>query len=50
MIVGVLGKVAGSANGGRSSAQTMLAASAVMEEAAGKLRREVETFLAKVAV
>jgi len=49
VIVGVLGQVAGSANGGRSSAQTMLAASAVMEEAAGKLRREVESFLAKVA-
>lgn len=49
VIVGVLGQVAGSANGGRSSAQTMLAVSAVMEEAAGKLRREVESFLAQVA-
>ena len=49
VIVGVLGQVAGSANGGRSSAQTMLAASAVMEDAAGKLRSEVESFLAKVA-
>jgi methyl-accepting chemotaxis protein len=49
VIVGVLGQVAGSANGGRSSAQTMLAASAVMEDAAGKLRMEVESFLAKVA-
>jgi methyl-accepting chemotaxis protein len=49
VIVGVLGKVAGSATGGRSSAQTMLAASEVMEDAAGKLRAEVESFLAKVA-
>jgi methyl-accepting chemotaxis protein len=49
VIVGVLGQVAGSANGGRSSAQTMLAASEVMEDAAGKLRSEVENFLAKVA-
>jgi methyl-accepting chemotaxis protein len=50
VIVGVLGQVAGSANGGRSSAQTMLAASEVMEDAAGKLRSEVESFLAKVAI
>ena len=49
VIVGVLGQVAGSAHGGRSSAQTMLAASAAMEDAAGKLRSEVESFLAKVA-
>jgi NO-binding membrane sensor protein with MHYT domain len=49
VIVGVLGKVAGSANGGRSSAQTMLKASEVMEDSAGKLRAEVESFLAKVA-
>jgi len=49
VIVGVLGQVAGSANGGRSSAQTMLAVSAVMEDAAGRLRAEVESFLAKVA-
>ena len=49
VIVGVLGQVAGSANGGRSSAQTMLTASEVMEDAAGKLRSEVENFLAKVA-
>ena len=42
VIVGVLGQVAGSATGGRSSAQTMLAASAAMEDAAGKLRSEVE--------
>ena len=38
VIVDVLGKVAGSATGGRSSAQTMLDASKVMEDAAGKLR------------
>jgi NO-binding membrane sensor protein with MHYT domain/methyl-accepting chemotaxis protein len=49
VIVGVLGQVAGSATGGRASAQTMLAASEVMEDAAGKLRLEVESFLAKVA-
>jgi methyl-accepting chemotaxis protein len=48
-IVGVLGLVAGSATGGRTSAQTMLSASEAMEDAAGKLRVEVETFLAKVA-
>jgi NO-binding membrane sensor protein with MHYT domain/methyl-accepting chemotaxis protein len=49
VIVGVLGQVAGSATGGRSSAQTMLATSELMEDAAGKLRTEVESFLAKVA-
>jgi methyl-accepting chemotaxis protein len=49
VIVDVLGQVAGAAIGGRSSAQTMLAASEAMEDAAGKLRSEVETFLAKVA-
>jgi methyl-accepting chemotaxis protein len=49
VIVDVLAKVAGSATGGRSSAQTMLDASKVMEDAAGKLRTEVESFLAKVA-
>jgi methyl-accepting chemotaxis protein len=49
VIVGVLAQVAGSANGGRSSAQTMLAASEAVEDAAGKLRSEVERFLAKVA-
>jgi methyl-accepting chemotaxis protein len=49
VIVDVLSKVAGSAIGGRSSAQTMLAASETMEDAAGKLRTEVESFLAKVA-
>ncbi len=49
VIVGVLSQVAGSANGGRSSAGTMLAASEAVEDAAGKLREEVESFLAKVS-
>jgi NO-binding membrane sensor protein with MHYT domain/uncharacterized protein YoxC len=49
VIVGVLSQVAGSATGARSSAQTMLEASEVMEDSAGKLRAEVESFLAKVA-
>jgi methyl-accepting chemotaxis protein len=49
VIVDVLATVAGSATGGRLSAQTMLDASKVMEDAAGKLRSEVESFLAKVA-
>ncbi|MGH8518913.1 MAG: methyl-accepting chemotaxis protein, partial [Panacagrimonas sp.] len=49
VIVSVLGQVAGAANAGRSSAQTMLAASESVEDAAGKLRSEVESFLAKVA-
>ena len=49
IIVGVLGQVANSATGGRTSAQSMLAASESMEQAAGKLRSEVENFLAKVA-
>ena len=49
IIVGVLGQVANSATGGRTSAQSMLAASEAMEQAAGKLRSEVENFLAKVA-
>jgi NO-binding membrane sensor protein with MHYT domain/methyl-accepting chemotaxis protein len=49
VIVGVLGEVAGAATGARTSAQTMLSASEVMEDAATKLRGEVESFLAKVA-
>ncbi len=49
VIVGVLSQVAGSATGARSSAQTMLKASEVMETSAGKLREEVESFLAKVS-
>jgi len=49
VIVGVLSQVAGSATGARTSAQTMLDASEVMETSAGKLREEVESFLAKVA-
>jgi methyl-accepting chemotaxis protein len=50
IIVGVLGQVANSATGGRTSAQSMLAASESVEQAAGKLRSEVESFLAKVAI
>jgi methyl-accepting chemotaxis protein len=50
VIVSVLGKVSGSATGGRSSAQAMLETSEAMEDAAGKLRTEVESFLAKVAI
>ena len=50
VLVSVLGQVAGAATGARSSAQTMLAASEVMETAAEKLRAEVEDFLHKVAV
>ena len=49
VIVGVLSQVAGSATGARTSAQTMLDASEVMETSAGKLREEVESFLSKVA-
>jgi len=49
VIVGVLSQVAGSATGARSSAQTMLKASEVMETSASRLREEVENFLAKVA-
>ena len=49
VIVGVLSQVAGSATGARSSAQTMLKASEMMETSASRLREEVESFLAKVA-
>ncbi len=49
VIVSVLGQVAGAATGVRTSAQTMLSTSEVMETAAGKLRTEVEGFLGKVA-
>jgi methyl-accepting chemotaxis protein len=49
VIVSVLDQVAGAATGARTSAQTMLATSEVMDEAAGKLRMEVEGFLGKVA-
>jgi NO-binding membrane sensor protein with MHYT domain/uncharacterized protein YoxC len=49
VIVSVLAQVAGAATGARTSAQTMLSTSEVMESAAGKLRTEVESFLAKVA-
>jgi methyl-accepting chemotaxis protein len=50
VIVSVLGQVAGAATGTRSSAQTMLTTSELMETAAEKLRGEVEDFLRKVAV
>ena len=49
VIVGVLSQVAGAATGARSSAQTMLEVSEVMEMSASKLREEVESFLGKVA-
>jgi methyl-accepting chemotaxis protein len=49
VIVAVLGQVAGAATGARTSAQTMLSTSEVMETATGKLRKEVESFLHKVA-
>jgi hypothetical protein len=45
----VLGQLAGAATGARTSAQTMLSTSEVMESTAGKLRTEVESFLSKVA-
>ena len=45
----VLGDVAGAATATRSSAETVLAASRSVESAVGKLRGEVESFLAKVA-
>jgi methyl-accepting chemotaxis protein len=49
VIVSVLGQLAGEATGARASAQTMLSTSEVMQNTAGKLRAEVETFLGKVA-
>jgi methyl-accepting chemotaxis protein len=49
VIVSVLGQLAGAATGARTSAQTMLSTSEVMESTAGKLRTEVESFLGKVA-
>jgi methyl-accepting chemotaxis protein len=50
VIVSVLGDVSSAATGARSSAQTMLTTSEVMQTAADKLRTEVESFLGKVAV
>jgi len=50
MVVSVLGDLAGAATATRSSAETVLSASRSVESAVAKLRTEVETFLAKVAV
>jgi methyl-accepting chemotaxis protein len=50
MVVSVLGEVAGAATATRSSAETVLAASQSVEDAAAKLRSEVAAFLGKVAV
>jgi methyl-accepting chemotaxis protein len=48
-IVTILTEVAGAATQTRSSAQTVLAASESVDDAAAKLRAEVDSFLAKVA-
>ena len=50
LIVTVLDEVAGATTESQQSAQTVLAASELVEEAAAKLRGEVEGFLTKVAV
>jgi PAS domain S-box-containing protein len=50
VVVSVLEAVAGAATETRGSAQTMLDASAAVEEAVANLRSEVEGFLYKVAV
>ena len=50
VIVSVLGEVAGATTESQQSAQTVLAASEVVEQVAAKLRGEVEGFLTKVAV
>jgi methyl-accepting chemotaxis protein len=50
MVVTVLNEVAGAATATRSSAETVLTAAQSVESAVGKLRGEVECFLAKVAV
>ncbi|MEA2993649.1 MAG: methyl-accepting chemotaxis protein [Alphaproteobacteria bacterium] len=50
VIVSVLSDVSSAATGARSSAQTMLTTSEVMQTAANTLRTEVESFLGKVAV
>ncbi len=49
-VVAVLGEVAGAATETRGSAQVVRDASASVEHAVVNLRREVEDFLAKVAV
>jgi PAS domain S-box-containing protein len=50
LIVSVMSELAGAATKTQQSAQTVLAASESVEEAAATLRREVEGFLTKVAV
>ena len=50
LIVTVLGEVAGATTESQQSAQTVLAASEFVEQAAANLRSEVEGFLTKVAV
>jgi methyl-accepting chemotaxis protein len=50
LIVAVLSEVDGTNTETRQSAQTVLAASKSVDEAAANLRNEVERFLAKVAV
>ena len=50
MIVTELSEVAGATTETQQSAQTVLTASKLVEEAAGDLRNEVKSFLTKVAV
>jgi len=50
LIVAVLSEVAGATTESQQSAETVLAASEMVEDAAAKLRNEVEGFLTKVAV
>ena len=50
LVVVVLSEVAGATTETQASAQTVLTASQSVEQAAGNLRSEVESFLTKVAV
>ena len=50
MIVTELSEVAGATTETQQSAQTVLTASELVEEAAADLRNEVKSFLTKVAV
>jgi len=50
LVVVVLSEVAGATTETQESSQTVLTASKSVEEAAGNLRSEVESFLTKVAV
>jgi methyl-accepting chemotaxis protein len=50
LIVSVLSEVAGATNEAQQSAQRVLTASESVEEAAADMRKEVESFLTKVAV